>query len=468
LQQDVVNPAVRSTKNLGGLKMIKQRWILLIVITLMAISITGCSGSAAKNPGDSQDSKDSQDRKTVDVSEPADLTLYTYNLVLSDEEFQHVFTESLKKRFPNVTIKMLRGSVEGPTAPEFILSSGENPDLIMTGVSEIPVFTQLKLAADLNSFIKNSGYDLQRFEPSTMDTIKKFGTKGEIYGLPYSLNFAALFYNKSLFNKFGVDYPKEMITWDEVMELSRKLTRSDGGTSYYGFVPPPLSALGSQKSLPFVDPKSNKALLLNDQWTEVFKLFKQFTDIPGIVENGKAPNIRKSFIEQQSLAMVADWVNGILPRLVEAANKGDAMEWDITTYPSFKGDLGKNRSAVFSQLMVSTTSKHQELAFEIIKFMDSDEIQQWLSQNGRVTVLNNEAIKKQFGSANSSLKGKNFAAALKSKTVPIGTPTDYDSLVVNILKNSDDKLIAGNTDINTLLRETQASADQAIAEAKAK
>jgi multiple sugar transport system substrate-binding protein len=402
----------------------------------------------------------------VDLSEPANLTLYTFNSGLTDEEFQQFFTDPLKKKFPQVTLKKVKGEKTGATAPENILASGENPDLIFTGPVSIPVFTKLQMATDLNDFIKKNNMDLKQFEPSTIDSIKKHGAKGETYAIPYSMNFAALFYNKNIFDKFALSYPKEMITWDEVMELSRKLTRMDGGTQYYGFVPPAVNQLGNQLALPYVDPQSHKALLLTDQWNNVFKLYKQFLEVPGMVDaNGKAPNIRKSFLEQKTMAMIADWANGIIPPLEEAAAKGDSLSWDLTTYPSFTGHLGKSRNPTFAQLMISATSKHQALDFEIMKFAASDEIQKLLTQNGRLTVLDNDALQKQFGSNYKSLSGKNLTAALKSKPVPIANPTDYDDVVVNVMKAADDKLATPGTDINTLLRETQEAANKAIAEA---
>lgn len=49
-------------------------------------------------------------------------------------------------------------------------------------------------------------------------------------------NTEAVFYNKDLFDKFGIDYPTDNMTWDEMYELSKNMTRSDGDIQYYGYL----------------------------------------------------------------------------------------------------------------------------------------------------------------------------------------------------------------------------------------
>jgi multiple sugar transport system substrate-binding protein len=57
---------------------------------------------------------------------------------------------------------------------------------------------------------------------------------GGLYALPVAMQPSPLIYNKDIFYKFGIAYPKGGITWNETYELSNILTRSDGGVDYRG------------------------------------------------------------------------------------------------------------------------------------------------------------------------------------------------------------------------------------------
>jgi multiple sugar transport system substrate-binding protein len=70
--------------------------------------------------------------------------------------------------------------------------------------------------------------------PTTIDIQKGFADGGT-YGMPVSTTSGALFHNKDLFDKFGVPYPKDGMTWDVLYELAKKMTRNEGGVQYKGF-----------------------------------------------------------------------------------------------------------------------------------------------------------------------------------------------------------------------------------------
>lgn len=50
---------------------------------------------------------------------------------------------------------------------------------------------------------------------------------------PVVNNTMSLYYNKDLFDKFGVSYPKDGMTWDEVLELNRQLDKNGGRGSVH-------------------------------------------------------------------------------------------------------------------------------------------------------------------------------------------------------------------------------------------
>lgn len=51
-----------------------------------------------------------------------------------------------------------------------------------------------------------------------------------------SISTRALFYNKDLFDRYGVPYPTNAMTWDDVLALAKRFpTKGEGEGRIYGF-----------------------------------------------------------------------------------------------------------------------------------------------------------------------------------------------------------------------------------------
>ena len=87
-----------------------------------------------------------------------------------------------------------------------------------------------------------------------------------------------------------------------------------------------------------------------------------------------------------------------------------------------------------------------------------------LTQNGRLTALNDVEVMKQFGAAFPSLKDKNMAAVYKYAPSPSPTPHIADRKVQEVIRAMRKEMAINKKDINTVLREAQEKADKAIAE----
>lgn len=72
----------------------------------------------------------------------------------------------------------------------------------------------------MTELIKKHNLDLGRLEPVLVDSMKKMGN-GEIWALPTGTATNVIIYNKDIFDKFGVDYPTDGMTWDEFYELAK-------------------------------------------------------------------------------------------------------------------------------------------------------------------------------------------------------------------------------------------------------
>src|SRR5262249_24395576 len=140
------------------------------------------------------------------------------------------------------------------------------------------------------------------------------------------------YYNKDIFDRFAVPYPKDGMTWDNAIDLAKKLTRSDGGVQYKGLtIDGNINRLGEQRSLPMVDP-TGKSVLQTDGWKSVFDVYRQIGQIPGnLLEN---PQRIQAFEKDKNLAMLAG-LSARIGEFEQLQNQGQAMNWDMVTMPTF-------------------------------------------------------------------------------------------------------------------------------------
>jgi multiple sugar transport system substrate-binding protein len=68
----------------------------------------------------------------------------------------------------------------------------------------------------------------------------------ELWAAPIHFSTNILFYNKSIFDKAGVPYPRDDWTWDDMVQAAQKLTKRDaaGRITQFGlFLPEPMTAI---------------------------------------------------------------------------------------------------------------------------------------------------------------------------------------------------------------------------------
>jgi multiple sugar transport system substrate-binding protein len=423
---------------------------------LAAAMLAGCGG------GKTGDAEGETARIPADTKpkEPVELKLVPYWLSMSDREFEELLFQPLKAKYPHITMKLDR------TDPAQLAASGEFPDLFYVANVRYSTFKDLDIPYDMSAMIKNKDHpiDLNAFSKPNIDWIIELGSKGELYGVPFDLNHYALFYNKDIFDKRGVPYPKDGMTWGELLELSRRLTFIDADVQYRGFVPPSPNVFSGTKTMPIYDPSTKKALLNRDNHKSILELIKPFYEIPGVVVNNEFPIKGADFLKDRTVAMMANWLTDI-PSAMQAGNI--QMNYDIAGMPSFEDLPGVTIHPGAKMMGISKTSKHKEDAYLAIQFFTSPEVQKKINRGGRLTALADETIRKDFGADMEVLKGKNIQGALAVKPAKMIPPHEYNAIIDGLFNGTAAGLATGSKDINTLLREAQEAADKAIAEAEA-
>jgi multiple sugar transport system substrate-binding protein len=297
--------------------------------------------------------------------------------------------------------------------------------------------------------------DVARFDKTVLNTVTD--EKG-IYAIPFAVQLYALYYNKDIFDKFAVAYPRDGMTWDDTIELARKVTRTEDGTPYRGLDTGDINRIKLTKSLAIVDAKTGKASVNNDQWKQAFQMLHRIYSIPGNAPGKFAPH--KDFIENKVIAMWPAW--NILDEL--SALPPGSLNWDMAQYPSYKETPNTYFAVDTRVVFITKTSKNKEAAFKVIQTLTSDEVQLLSArETGRLTPLVNRKIRDALAEL-PVLKGKNIQGVLKSRPAPAPNYTKYEQSTQKILVQAFKDYFDKGKDLNTVLRETDEEVNKYIEE----
>ncbi len=111
------------------------------------------------------------------------------------------------------------------------LAAGNAPDIFYLDSSYAQQFIRSGAIYPLDYFIQKDNFPISDFSTSLL---KPFEYNGRIYGIPKDFSTLALFYNKDLFNKYGVSYPTNNWTWFDMLDAAEKITHP--ASSIYGLV----------------------------------------------------------------------------------------------------------------------------------------------------------------------------------------------------------------------------------------
>jgi multiple sugar transport system substrate-binding protein len=388
----------------------------------------------------------------------------TITMLNDDGGGDDLMAELVAKKFPNTKLQVIRVT---NAKPEELVAAGSFPDLMYASATWFQRrFMPLAVQYDMSELIKLHQIDLNQYESYMINDIRKLG-KGGMIAMPFYADFSGItYYNKDLFDLTAVPYPKDGMYWEDYYNMSRQLTRKVDNVQYVGVDASPFR-WGGNGLLP-VDPKTDKANLTANGWLELFKLMRQFYDIPGAgrPSSWSTQNWIDAFFKERSLAVLS--YRNQLSNFVAAEKAGNPMNWDMVTYPYFKGTEGFGMKKKAFVLGVSSTSKNKEAAFEVLAYLVSEEAQTFFSKNAFVPAMTKETVRKAFGESIPALKGKNTAAITSIKPFPDEELSLYDDLGQTQLAKVYTGILEGSKDINTVLRENNELLDELIRREKNK
>lgn len=435
----------------------KQKRALFIASMLVFGSVAaGCGAKPQETTGGS--APQAGGTQTEAKRDPVELVFYSTSGDFDENGFNKTFGNSIKAKFPHVTPKFI--ALTKDTSLEKLITTGQPIDVMFNSIGQTAeTLLHYKMEYDISELIAKNKYDLSVLEPVTVD-IQRQVANGGVYGLPVFTTTLALYYNKDLFDKFGVAYPKDGMTWDDTYELARRMSRTDGGITYKGLaISFSHTSLLNAKSVPYVDTKTNKATFTTESFRNVFETLTKFYEIQNNEVNKDTVSYTKQlqgFDKDQTTSMFL-----ALSTLGSVRFK-EGLNWDVVSYPVYKEQPNVGPQSYPTYFYINNGSKHKDDAFSVIAYLTSEEFQTHLAKNGIFPVLKNREAMKSYGEEIPFLKSKNTQSFLPKQFAPAAPVSKYQSIAFNNLNNAYNAVLLKEKDINTALREQEEKTNKDI------
>lgn len=177
----------------------------IAVATVVGTLLAGCGGSG-----------DSGQTEALDENAKTEITLagWSFN---TTPEFK-TLKDAFEKEHPNITVTLKEYSADDyDKQMTGDISANSQPDVFpIKNLQKYYTYSQSEGLADLSDIATS-------FKDDSNINISDYDLDGKYFAMPYRQDSWVLFYNKTMFEKAGVDLPDGTWTWDDYTKAAEEL-----------------------------------------------------------------------------------------------------------------------------------------------------------------------------------------------------------------------------------------------------
>ncbi len=340
---------------------------LLIVLIIMSVQCTSINDNTSNN-------HQSDNRTTI-----------SFAINERERNLYEKYVETFEEIHPNIKVtlvstKDIMGNLEGTSNKAILISADQALPKLVQSADVISWDLQLGgyiddgLLLDLKPLMEgDDNFGATDFYPSTLEQNQ---WNNGIWGIPTTVNYILIFYNKDLFDKAGVDYPKVGWSWDDFLAAAQDVTLHNGNeVTQWGFfsqfldpmqlvqakvgpifnldIEPPTSRLG--------DPEVISAF----QW--VIDLHSKYQVSPYVTP----PESEEEYIAYEKLYnLVEDGKVAMWPEIDENYSlQSERHNIGVVPFPTTNENDLSSPIYRINALGISAGTIHRQAAWEWIKFL---------------------------------------------------------------------------------------------------
>ncbi|SDO85051.1 carbohydrate ABC transporter substrate-binding protein, CUT1 family [Microbacterium testaceum StLB037] len=336
-----------------------RRAVFAVAATALTVgALTACSGG---NAGGAAGGSADDIEKALEAG--GEITYWSWT---PSAEAQ---VKAFEAKYPKVKVNYVNAgtNTEEYTKLQNAIKAGSGaPDVVQIEYYAFPQFALSDSLLDLSSY----GFADLKGDYAT-GPWGSVNFDGKLYGLPQDSGPMALFYNKSVFDQFGIAVPT---TWDEYVAAAEKLHAADptkyitADTGDSGFT---TSMIWQAGGTPFKTSGTDVTIDLQDSGS------KKFADNWNrLIEGGllsDTPSWSDEWFKGLGDGSIASLVIGAwMPGVLESSVKDGSGKWAVAPIPTYDGKAVTAENGGGGQA-VTKQSKNPALAAGFLKWLNNDD-----------------------------------------------------------------------------------------------
>lgn len=213
------------------------------------------------------------------------------------------------------------------------------------------------VAQPLDELLAQYGHDLR-----DSAELVQMQFDGHQYGIPYRRDRYVLLYNCELFDRAGIPYPKERLTWEQVHELAQQMQSSLSEGEYAMMsLPMDIQWLATGKNGGYDNAESMRQIIGWVQQMQQERCMPQYSTCI-------AQDIQQQCFElgQYGMYIGGTWYLNYLMTDYRAGRFD--FRWGVTEAPVWAEDQKSSETVIQTGMGICRSSQQQELAWEFIRF----------------------------------------------------------------------------------------------------
>lgn len=447
-----------------------NKLVLTLVIALLLVTLFSISGIVQAR----ELARHVWTFGTVDPETKGTFKISTWETSFEIETFANEIQTFFDTFYPNIKVQFDWGNEWNAYWAKLpvMIASGNSPDLVWMHESRIKSYAYLGAIENLVGYINDLpplGWEYDWY-PSQIET---FQYNGEQYAIPMDLAPVGVYFNKDMFDEAGIEYPKEDWTYDDMLEIAKKLTKdidNDGKLDQYGVsrdVGMPhmandiVLAFGGKLfdlekgDACLDDPGTIEAIQFLADLVHKWKVMPVETEEEDAGRSFAAGKLGMAFF----LNDMAFGVNDVV---------GDRFNWGVVQVPI--GPAGRYQYVGGSAMAIPKGAKYPEISYELIRFLLSNPETLPTISNTRSTYVGRMSFFPFALNADLYKKIPNYHEVFSGSAVKygVGPPfhakfAEFESLWRRYL---DPVFITGQEDAKTACRKLQKEAQKLMDELK--
>jgi multiple sugar transport system substrate-binding protein len=323
-----------------------------VAAILLGASLAACSSGGASTSGNDIDAA---------LAKGGTLTYWSWTPQAAAQ------VKAFEKAYPKVTVKLVNAgtnTTEYTKLQNAVKAGSGAPDVAQVEYYAVPQFVLGKSLVDLGKYGFTS---LEKdYTPGPWSSVS---IGGGLYGLPEDSGPMAMFYNKNVFDKYGLQPPK---TWDEYIADAKIIHAGDpktyitSDTGDAGFTQSMIWQAGGH---PFTVDGDKVAIDLQDagskKWADTWGQLVQNKLVAPI--GGWTDDWFKALGNGQIATLV---IGAWMPGVLESSVKDGSGAWRVAPVPNY-GDTVANSENGGSAQVVLEQSKNPALAAGFVKWLNN-------------------------------------------------------------------------------------------------